>query len=291
MKWRTWCVLTSIPFMREKPRKWGRRTRNPQRQTLVSPTLRILEILQQNHVRTVEEPITPSLSAERGRRSSEIRSKRGGMNENHRSDSRKCYVCENEGHIARDCDERCDKGDRKKGGKKRNHSGDGGNGGKPKWYGSSENFKNRRKSYDDDDDATGFGAMITEIEEIKEKKTPFPVQTLYDDDALMNYAKSDITYSDDHVVIVDSRANRLAINKLSLLSNLDTSKRGKIKTALKKSIIDVKGVGNIVPLTNVYFFPDSSENLCGVNVIDKMEFSCLLDDHLTVFLTEKLIFN
>ncbi len=50
------------------------------------------------------------------------RSKRGGMNGNHRSDSRKCYVCGNKGHIARDCDcdERCDKGDSKKGEKKRN---------------------------------------------------------------------------------------------------------------------------------------------------------------------------
>jgi hypothetical protein len=120
--------------------------------------------------------------------------------------------------------------------------------------------------------------MFTEIEEIKEMKTPFPLQTLYDDDALMNYAKSDIPYSDDHVVIVDSGANRLAMNKLSLFSNLDTSKRKKIKTALKKSIIDVKRVGNIGPLTNVYFCPDSSENLCGVNVINEMGFSCLLDD-------------
>jgi hypothetical protein len=100
-------------------------------------------------------------------------SKRGGMNGNHRSDSRKCYVCGNEGHIARDCDERCDKGDSKKGGKNIKHSGDGGNGGKPKWYGSSESFKNRRKS-DDDDDATGLDQCSLKLKKSKKRKHLFP---------------------------------------------------------------------------------------------------------------------
>ncbi len=61
-----------------------------------------------------------------------------------------------------------------------------------------------------------------------------------DVDALLNYENSDIRYSDDHVVIVDSVANRLTMNKLSLFSNLDTSKSSKIKTALNKSIIEVQ---------------------------------------------------
>ena len=69
------------------------------------------------------------------------------------------------------------------------------------------------------------------------------------------------------MVLVDSACNVLAINKERLFSNLDKSKTRKIKTAQKKSVVLVKGVGDVGALKNAYRCPDSSENLCGVNVL------------------------
>ncbi len=70
------------------------------------------------------------------------------------------------------------------------------------------------------------------------------------------------------MVLVDSACNVLAINKEHLFSNLDKSKTRKIKTAQKKLVVHVKGVGDIGALKNAYWCPDSSENLRGVNVLN-----------------------
>ena len=81
---------------------------------------------------------------------------------------------------------------------------------------------------------------------------------------------------------MDSACNVLAINKERLFSNLDNSKTRKIKTAQKRSVVQVKGVGGMGPLKNAYWCPDSSENLCGVNVLKDMGYMVILDDYCTI---------
>jgi hypothetical protein len=81
---------------------------------------------------------------------------------------------------------------------------------------------------------------------------------------------------------VDSACNVLAINKERLFSNLDKSKTRKIKTAHKRSVVQVKGVGDAGSLKNAYWCPDSSENLCGVNILNDMGYMVILDDYCTI---------
>ena len=84
------------------------------------------------------------------------------------------------------------------------------------------------------------------------------------------------------MVLVDSACNVLAINKERLFSNLDKSKTRKIKTAQRRSVVHVKGVGDVGPLKNAYWCPDSSENLCGVNILKEMGYMVILDDYCTI---------
>ncbi len=44
----------------------------------------------------------------------------------------------------------------------------------------------------------------------------------------------------------------------------------------------VKGVGDVGPLKNVYWCPDSSENLVGVNDLKDMGYTVILDDFCTI---------
>jgi hypothetical protein len=53
-------------------------------------------------------------------------------------------------------------------------------------------------------------------------------------------------------------------------------------TAQKKSVVHVKGVGDVGPLKNAYWCPDSSENLCGVNILKDMGYMVILDDYCTI---------
>ena len=77
--------------------------------------------------------------------------------------------------------------------------------------------------------------------------------------------------------------NVLAINKERLFTNnLDKSKTRKSRQHKRKSVVQVKGVGDVGPLKNAYWCPDSSENLCGVNILKDMGYMVILDDYCTI---------
>lgn len=122
----------------------------------------------------------------------------------------------------------------------------------------------------DDEDIEDLSSMFTELI-TNENDNNIKDVPIDDYDGTLNYALNDEELNQSEVILIDSGCNRLAVNKKKLFTNLDENKTRLIKTALKKSIIHVKGVGEIGCLKNVYFCPDSSENLCGVNIINEWD--------------------
>ena len=132
-------------------------------------------------------------------------------------DKRKCYVCDKVGHIARDCRMRT-RGDNEdsEGGRKRKVSAVIGNAGRPSWFGGPS--KNHRNLEVDDD--SDMGAMFVELEkdfsEVDEQ-----LESMYDDEAVINYALSENLFEKDERIILDSGCNRVAVNKRELFNELD----------------------------------------------------------------------
>ncbi len=196
-------------------------------------------------------------------------------------ESRMCYVCGKLGHIARDCHDKVTKTTQEENdSRKRKFPGDGNNTGEPTWYTRGTKSYQTRNTEDEDSDAAN---MFTEVKDDSDKEyTKNYLTALYDDSLIMNYAESSEPFGEDEMILVDSACNVLAINKERLFSNLDKSKTRKIKTAQKKTVVHVKGVGDVGPLTNAYWCPESSENLVGVNILKEMGYMVILDDFCTI---------
>ncbi len=64
---------------------------------------------------------------------------------------------------------------------------------------------------------------------------------MQDDSAVINVVVEEDPFLGEAKVIVDSRCNRIVINKSELFTSLDEKKRRKIQTAMKKAILNVEG--------------------------------------------------
>ena len=121
-----------------------------------------------------------------------------------------------------------------------------------------------------------------EVEELENEMVERP-WGMQDDSAVINLVVEEDPFLGEEKVIVDSGCNRIAINKKELFTSLDEQKRRKIQTAMKRAILNVEGVGDVKCLENVYFCPQSAENLVGVNHLHAMGYTTVLDGHVTIY--------
>ena len=124
--------------------------------------------------------------------------------------------------------------------------------------------------------------MFVEMSESDDEASEH-LKTMYDDEVVMNLALDEDPFQGEERIIVDSGCNRIAVNKRELFTSLDEKKRRKIKTALRKAILNVEGVGDIRGIENVYYCPQSAENLVGVNYLYSMGYTTVLDDNVTIY--------